>query len=265
VALFDAAGDSARKVAPLLADALDRDRMSPEPHRLQATARHFGAANLASRVFSRTLWASSPVPGAPEWTALYRLIPQNGAPVIAELRLVPTNDTEGGRAIADWRVDDSERRNCVPMGGLTWKIVRSIALGSDLIASKKVMNKLETRYGSELYQPSGLFGRHGFDEAPGAITRAAKQRAPGRAGRPEIYYAELARDYVHAREVGPRNPIALLSDTRGIKRDQVRDMVRRARELGLLTVGLHGRPSGVLTDKAKQLLRSSRKATKRRA
>jgi hypothetical protein len=136
---------------------------------------------------------------------------------------------------------------------VTWKVIRGVVLGADLVASKKVMNRLETAIGEGVYAATGMLGGVGFSRSPGAVSRPPT----GKRGRPGLgarFYAEVARDYVRACEKNPSSPITELGRRRQIEPARARDFVRRARELGMLTAGRPGKPGGRVTEKAAALL-----------
>lgn len=84
-------------------------------------------------------------------------------------------------------------------------------------------------------------------------------RRPGRAGQPDVFYAQWARRYVSALEVAPRAPLQHLiaaeeSEGRFATTAQLRGLITRARKRGMLTPPPLGLPGGELTEKAKMLL-----------
>jgi hypothetical protein len=82
---------------------------------------------------------------------------------------------------------------------------------------------------------------------------------PGRQGRPDLFYAVAALDYVRALEVAPSTPVHWLAEKGpgAVTADQLRARIRRARERGLLTKTPKRHPGGELTEKAKGLLSSA--------
>lgn len=83
---------------------------------------------------------------------------------------------------------------------------------------------------------------------------------PGRRGRGDLYYAEVAYRYVRALRSNPRAPIPLVlaeleAQGEPTTADQLKARLRRARKRGLLTAAPPGRPGGELTDEALALLR----------
>jgi transposase-like protein len=84
-----------------------------------------------------------------------------------------------------------------------------------------------------------------------AAIRANLSENPGRRGREDAHFAGWAVLYVNQRAKS-RSPIASLAQQYGLDREQVRDVVHRARSRGLLGRG----SSGVLTEKAKAIIAS---------
>ncbi|MDZ7733984.1 MAG: hypothetical protein U5R31_13750 [Acidimicrobiia bacterium] len=84
------------------------------------------------------------------------------------------------------------------------------------------------------------------------------EQRPGRAGRPDKFYAEWAKRYVDALEESPGSPVKYLVDNADegefLTDKQVRGYLYQARKRGLLTEAPKGRPGGELTDKAKQMV-----------
>lgn len=74
----------------------------------------------------------------------------------------------------------------------------------------------------------------------------------GRAGRDDRYYAEWAAQYVQA---DSRRPVADLAERYGLKSTQVGTIIQEARSRGLLPSTKQGRAGGLLTQKARLLLR----------
>lgn len=84
-------------------------------------------------------------------------------------------------------------------------------------------------------------------------------KRPGRAGRPDYWYAEKARRYVLACTMRPHAPVAWLVEraTQRETSDQWRGWLNRARNLGLLTASPTGLAGGELTPKGWAALLSS--------
>jgi hypothetical protein len=92
----------------------------------------------------------------------------------------------------------------------------------------------------------------------------ARPRAARAGARPDELYAAVAADYVGLIERGTRSPVAELAQRRNVKKSAMRDMIREARERGLLTYFEQGRPGGSLTDRARAILGRNPKALRRR-
>lgn len=83
-------------------------------------------------------------------------------------------------------------------------------------------------------------------------------KRPGRAGRDDRAYAEVASLYVAKLETGPRTALRDLARELNYNDSQVRNMLYTARRRGLLTAALPGRAGGHLTEKAFTLLEPRR-------
>ena len=90
---------------------------------------------------------------------------------------------------------------------------------------------------------------------PVQVPAAEVQRRTGRAGRGDLYYAELARDYLARIAAGSKRPREDIAEARGgVKGDLIRDQLHIARSRGLLEGGAQGRAGGRLSDRAQHLL-----------
>ena len=76
---------------------------------------------------------------------------------------------------------------------------------------------------------------------------------PGRRGRGDLFYAELAAEYV-ARAETTSNPVEELAGERNLTASQIRNLLYEARQRGLLSKGVQGRAGGQLSDEAKEIL-----------
>lgn len=179
-------------------------------------------------------WTEIPLGKRGEWTAACRLVSQRGTPVVAEVRIYPHDKDAKHRCPGEWSGEFAGNNAIVPPGGIQAALLRSIKLR----LPPKAWRHFYSQWGTKV--------------------REERKRRPG-AGRPDIDYARLARRYV---ELWPKNRNVLQSIAREMKETtaHVRDMVFRARELDLLTGPRNrGMPGGVLTDKAKALLRQKRR------
>lgn len=188
-------------------------------------------------------WLELPLPGG-EWIAAYRLMPEDGREVVAELRVFPN---EPGRPrVGQWSAERLGNSAQVPPGGLGARLLRTVKVADHLVNLPRSMK----RPGS-----AGLakvLAQQGFtDLGPDSLH--------GRRGHSDLFYAQVARDYVSLLDEHAPKPIrALMSKLkdagRPLSEAAVRDLVRRARQRGLLTGTTRGKPGGRLTQRAIALL-----------
>lgn len=179
-----------------------------------------------------------------EWTVAYRLVPQEGRPVVAEVRVYPR---ERGSDAGRWSHDAA----AVPLGGLPSSVARSSIVTQDVLnAYPRIVRQMQKQHGAEAIERAFLT-RHGF-------SRKAKEppKHPGRAGRPDLFYAQLAREYVELLG-GPVPVNKALAKQRSYSETYTRSLVHEARRRGLLTLSPPGRAGGTLTEKARDLLRDA--------
>jgi hypothetical protein len=86
-----------------------------------------------------------------------------------------------------------------------------------------------------------------MNASPTKPTRGRKPRSPRKT-------AEIARTYVDAVRNGDAHPIAAAAHFHNLKEGIVRNVIFQARQSGLLSQTLKGRPGGELTAEAKRLL-----------
>ena len=205
-----------------------------------------------------------------DWTVAYRVVPQEGWPVVAEIRIYPAQAAASGHEPGErpgrWNGEFLGVQSCVPQGGLTARMLRKeLHLGPDLIAAKDVMKwiasaeyrekfirEVDRDPGPGMFAPSrGVLAQIGFRH-PGHRPRKAGK--PGRPPTPAILLAYYAREYVQALPTG--RPLAEVASRHRMSVSRVRDLVHRARLQGLLwPLQLKpGRPAGRLTPIAESLL-----------
>jgi hypothetical protein len=192
------------------------------------------------------LWLEVPIRDG-SWIAAYRLLPQDGAPVIGEVRLFPNEQT---RSVAgSWSGELLGTRAKVPPGGITHRLLRELRVGHHLSVMGQIFHNIR-RQGAE----EEFLTQHGITRP--LVVPAVAGRRRGRKPFPDRFYAELARDYVTAIARGSERPAADVARKRGLRRpDRVRDMLHEARKRGLLTPTPVGRrQGGDLTDAARTLL-----------
>ncbi|MGH2597262.1 MAG: hypothetical protein ACRDH7_15065 [Actinomycetota bacterium] len=189
----------------------------------------------------------------PQWMAAYRIVVKDGRPVVAEVRLFPSEDDH--RIPGRW----SNKPDAVPEGGLSGRAIRQLRLKDPIGLLPKLMQNIRRRHGQEA--AAQLLGRFGLDrKVPIA------PRRPGRAGRPDLFYARWAAAYVALVEAGSRQPVKDLAEDPPIpiegyvskgqhaSVESVRGIINEARKRRLLTRPPPGKPGGRLTAKAKTIL-----------
>lgn len=127
----------------------------------------------------------------------------------------------------------------MPKGGVTARLLRSAPIQRLVRQVQKQLRK----------NVDVSISGHGL----GRMAHVAER--PGRRGRPDRYYLLWAERYVKALEHDTKRPVAYLAERYGLKPTQVRDLIHKARERGLLTKSRRGQASGRLTEEAKDLLR----------
>jgi hypothetical protein len=95
--------------------------------------------------------------------------------------------------------------------------------------------------------------RKHVEAAWASLREDVKTPAAGSRQRGDLWYAELARDYVAAHEAG-LNTTQTLADARNYDEATIRNAVWQARKRGFLTRTEQGRQGGQLTDKSRRLL-----------
>ena len=84
-------------------------------------------------------------------------------------------------------------------------------------------------------------------------------------GRPDIFYARVARDYEALFLAGVKNINQQIAKHMKVSPSKVRDMIYQARHRGLLSnAPAQGKKGGTLTAKAKTLLQENKPRKKRR-
>src|SRR5262245_12111115 len=70
-------------------------------------------------------WVETPVDAT--WIVAYRLVSQSGAPVVAEMRIFPT-ETAKGRPAGSWSADVLGVHACAPPGGIPAELLRQVSV-----------------------------------------------------------------------------------------------------------------------------------------
>ncbi len=188
------------------------------------------------------------IPLDDNWLAVYELGERDGEPVIGEVRVLPLPKSR--KAERELKAALSERPITYqaekPSRPLTARTLRRLSPGLALELARETLLELPGKY---------LVGFHGI--RPEALTAP---RRPGRRGRSDRFWAEIAVLYVEALSRGSRRPIAdvagrLSAQGEPYSQSRVRDVVREARVRGLLTPAEgRGRAGGQLTERAKSIL-----------
>jgi hypothetical protein len=182
----------------------------------------------------------------PEWSVLYRVVEQDGNPVVAELRVVPAPHSEEEDEWAEeallkpqktWGVEPP-----VADGGLLARQVRAVRPGRAI---------KESRRWAALERENPIAHALGFRFSDSVLNAP---RHVGRRGRSDRFYVEVCVAYIDAVQAGEPAPVQAAADRLGFKHAHVRDALHRARRRGLLTPPPPGRAGGQLTDKARAVL-----------
>jgi hypothetical protein len=269
---------------PDLADELGVDAKTWEP---EATRRPEARAD--ADVVVRETWLEVPIEEA--WLAAYRVVEQEGLPAVAELRIFPA-EPDAARPPGEWSAQALGEKAPVPRGGLTTRRLRTVQIAKHLALIRELTEpwlragraeharfvgqtwpaarrwfREEMRRRrpnitkAELDRLVAWSRRHVFsdpldaDWAPRLRALAREVRTkPGRRGRPQQFYAGVAEVYAQAWDRGSRHPTADAAKRLRVSPERARDLVREARQRGLLSPALPGRPGGELTDRARRLL-----------
>jgi hypothetical protein len=182
------------------------------------------------------------LPLGADWEAHVRLEPEDGHPVVAELRVVPW---------VHWRDDEPAT---TPPGGLRARQLRKLNLGAAVDAAYEELS-FHFRRGAD---PDLTVGRHIHRFSEKAV---AEPRHPGRRGRDDSFYATLAADYADKCKGGSRRPVKDLAKALGdtYTDTYVRDLLSEARRRGLLTRPQRGFAGGELTEKGRKALEGDKK------
>jgi hypothetical protein len=190
------------------------------------------------------------------WDLRARIESQDGSPVIAELRVLPSPSDRWVKGLASNPPE-------TPPGGLTTRALRGMTLG-DLLRfvseelAATVEFESEKNPDAPVFHPaeSRRFNWQDFD--PGTLDAP---RAPGRKGHPDSFYAAVAAAYLQALRAGSTAPVedtaqSLNEDWRtAYKPPYFRDLLAEARRRELLTRPPAGRAGGELTDKGHAALK----------
>jgi hypothetical protein len=192
------------------------------------------------------------------WVASYRIVLKGRSPVVGEVRLFPD---EPKRPAGRW----SGEAKAVLGAGLPGRLLREFRLGDPMALYPEIVKNWDRRHGAQARR--GVFSRHGLGRGGRVVARK-----PGRAGRPDTYYAIWSEAYVERIRAGSRTPVkdlaldppvriqGYVSDTNKASPATIRDILTEARHRGILTSSPSGRAGGELTTRGKKLLKKKDKA-----
>lgn len=176
----------------------------------------------------------------PGWVIAYRIVEQDGAPVIAGVEIRPGGPPRpraaayGGNPATRPSDDDVP----VPPGGLTARHVRAMRPGQALADARRRLHFLRDHHPI-------MLGDHRFGDDD-----------PPKSGPRDWWYAQIAALYLDVIAGGSRRPRLEVAEKLGTSYSEkyVRDVLFKARERGILTGVGQGRVGGNLTDKGRRLL-----------
>lgn len=209
--------------------------MAPRRNPKEVTAHEMGLPSVEYTDDGKTRQFFVVLPLGADWEAHVRLEPEDGHPVVAEVRIVPW---------VHWRDD---KPSAPPPGGLTARQLRKLNLGAAVDAAYEEL-RFEFQTGTK---PRSIFSPHRFS------AEAVKEpRRPGRRGREDSFYAKLAANYVATYKRGSKTPVKDLAEALGetYKDTYVRDLLSEARRRELLTRPRKGFAGGDLTEKGRKAL-----------
>lgn len=227
--------------------------MSPMRHHAGVPGTHLfverrGPVDPDSSKLVEELWVERSLGDG--WLAAFRLIPQDGQPVVAELRIFPEEENPK-RKRGQWSAHMLGLDAIAPRGGLTARVIRRVRLEDVQSAFSEVIANLVQRFGSETPLPplDPFLSRIRIEE----IARLANQR-PGPAGRDDTFYAAVAANYLARIRAGSKQPLKELSTELSRPTSHVRQLLATARDRGLLTRAVQGRAGGELTEAGRSAL-----------
>ena len=208
------------------------------------------AARVYKLLQSSETWVEAPI--GDKWVAAYRLVSQEGQPVISEFRLFPSEPEKRVRDhdVGRWSGAFTGAKAQAPRGGITARLLRQVRIGEHAKFAGEFLAYLQKQYGRTLFESGNVLGRRGFTP-PVAPARSPR----GRKGRPDLFYAQIAAVYAKALKSGSRHPVEDVATAFRLRTAHARDMIHQARRRGLLTPSTRqGRREGQLTSRARALL-----------
>lgn len=197
-------------------------------------------------------WLEAPLND--EWTTAFRLLIQNGMPVIAELRIFPAENFRQ-RHPGEWSASVRGTNAAAPSGGITMPLLRRVKLG---IVRAKIAEALE-QFRDRVPDVMKM-----LNLVADPKEKRNKNENRGRPANSDLEYALIADYYSKRCAHESRKPVAETAKRFKITTAKARSRLHEARKRGLLTFGQQGIAWGELTDKARLVLKekSKRKGVK---
>lgn len=212
------------------------------------------------------------VPLGSEWVGACRLLPRDGWPIVAEVRVFPADDggvdpvvdrpgdedkiargfAEGTSVIrrepGRWSVDERGTDAYVPDGGLTSRLLREVRIPLVVNIARKHLSTFYEEWPqliSASEAPLEFLAFAGIEHGDRHVKRRAHD---------DRFYAEVAAAYVSELRDENKAPHVALARRWCITRSRARDRVHEARRAGMLTLSPPGKAGGNLTPKAQEIL-----------
>src|SRR5215475_11585079 len=181
------------------------------------------------------------------WMAAYRLAPQAGHVVVAELRVFPLEPERprwSSLGAGRWSAEVLGDTASVPRDGLSARVLRKVRVGEHSTKADEAL---------EWWRTLGMLeGFSGLGDTRRRTTPTGPTR--GRPGHPPLFYARLARTYAAAVARHSPRPTEVVAARHRLTVARARDLIHKARVRGFLTTTIKGRLAGALTPKAKAVL-----------
>jgi transposase-like protein len=201
------------------------------------------------------------------------LLQHDDFPGLRFLARIGENGRVVGWSVADWRFLRHPAHKEPPASDPAWgplaaigaTVMRTIPFGELEREARICVSGLALYHlFPELSEPDEHFSKADFDRLGqlGDTVLAGSPRQGGRQAHDDLFYAQVAKAYV---DLKSSTPVADLAREQGYSRNTVANWLTEARGRKLLTETDPGRAGGVLTAKAKQLLRTTAKNAKREA
>lgn len=191
----------------------------------------------------RTLWVE--VRRDADWVAAYRIVPEDGHPVISGVSLVPYSPDA---APGEWR-------GTTPAGGLRCELRDAVRTEATLSAVQEVV---AWHLSGEWLPVARREANRGFVEDVQRRFGFEPTRLDDRPRRPhiasDVELARVAAAYIRECEVNSQSPRKNLARRMGFSADGLSKKLSAARDRGILTSNGRGRAGGELTRHAQTVL-----------